>query len=40
MDQYDSHMKEIIPEPKLMPVRLNVKIIRKGKADICLENLF
>ena len=40
MEQYDSHMKDIMPEPKLMPVRVNVNIIRNGKAPIHLENLF
>jgi len=40
MEQYDTHMKDIMPEPKLMPVRVNVNIIRGGKAPITLENLF
>ena len=40
MEQYDTHMKDIMPEPKMMPVRVNVNIIRAGQAPINLENLF
>ena len=29
-----------MPDPKLLPVRINVKILRQGKDDIDFQNLF
>ena len=40
MDQYDEHMKTILPEPKMLPIRLNISIVRKEKSQINIENLF
>lgn len=33
MEQYDSHMKSILPNPSLLPVRLNVKIFKPSSGE-------
>lgn len=33
MEQYDNHMKQILPQPQLLPMRVNVLLIKSASVD-------
>jgi len=34
MEQYDTHMKEILPDPKLLPIKIKVMIQRMRNGQL------
>ena len=39
MEQYDSHMKAIMPHPQLLPIRIDVQLVKADGTKIELPNI-
>lgn len=39
LEQFDEHMKQVLPKPELLPVRLDIVLRKDGQPDVTIDNI-